>query len=165
MSRPVSDTLKQEVFSQETGDVFVTLLTLSHPDLTDPIRVCSDPAVELISGLRGTTSRGDDFIFMPFELIPPGQSGDSSPMGRIRIDNVSREIIRIVRTISSPADVLIEVVMASDPDTVEATISGFQLRNIKGDALTVEGEFSTVRFDLEPFPSGSFTPSQFPGMR
>lgn len=165
MSRDVTDTLKEEVFAQNTEEVFVTLLTLSHPDLSQPIRVCSDPAVDLVSGSRGTASRGEDFVFLPFELIPPGQSGDSLPTGRLRVDNVSREIVQAVRLISSPADILIEVVMASAPDVVEAVIAGFQLRNIKADALTVEGELSTIRFDMEPFPRGSFTPSQFPGMR
>lgn len=165
MSRETTDTLKEGVFSQNTEEVFVTLLTLSHPDLAEPIRVCSDPAVDLVSGSRGTMSRGEDFVFLPFELIPPGQSGDSLPTGRLKVDNVSREIVQAVRLITSPAEVLIEVVMASDPDVVEATIAGFQLRNIKADALTVEGELSTVRFDMEPFPCGSFTPSQFPGMR
>lgn len=165
MSRETTNTLKEEVFAQSTDKVFVTLLTLSHPDLTNPIRVCDDPAVEVSAGVRGTVSRGEDFVFLPFELVPPGQSGDSLPTGRLKVDNVSREIIQAVRTITSPADVLIEVVMSDAPDVVEAVISGFQLRNIKGDSLTVEGELSTVRFDMEPFPCGSFTPSQFPGMR
>ncbi len=57
-----------------------------------------------------------------------------------------------------------EVVMASDPDTVESVISGFKLTNIKADALTVEGELTITPFENEPFPSGSFTPGDFPGI-
>lgn len=164
MSRSSSSSMKEEVFGQTTGEVYATLITLDHDDLDEPLRLASDLKDTLSNGSKGIISQTREFIFFPFELIPPGEDGERVPTGKLRMDNVSREIILAVREISSPVDVTIEIVRVSDPDTIEVLISGFQLRNIRGDALTVEGELSTTQFDLEPFPSGRFTASSFPGL-
>ncbi len=57
MSRTVSSATLQAMFSQETDKVFVLLVTIAHPDLSPPIRVCSDA--------KNIVSRTETFVALP----------------------------------------------------------------------------------------------------
>lgn len=156
MSRNVSAELKQAVYAQETTQEFIVLITLSHPDLADPIRVNSS-AVDVVSN-------GDTFIAYPFDVVLPDDVDDRPPRAKLRIDNISREIILAIRTISSAPSVNIQIVMASSPNTIEAEFLDFKLSNITYDQLTVEGDLTLEEFIGEPYPARVFSPADFPGL-
>lgn len=156
MTRSVSTTFKQAVAAQETGEAFLVLLTISHADLAAPIRVSSDAV--------NTTSRGETYVAFPFDLALPDDNRSSAPRARLTIDNVDRQIVEAMRLIQSPPTVLMEVVLASDPDTVEAEFPAFKLRSVEVDILTVRGDLTIELFEDEPYPAGSFVPSAFPGL-
>ena len=164
MSRLVSDNARSNLYAQNTDEVYTTLLTIDHADLLEPIRVTQDPKEELSTGVRGIISRGDEFVALPFEFVMPNQDGNRSSRARLKIDNISREIVAAARAISSPASVMVEIVMSSTPDVVEATLDGFKLRDITYDSFTVEGDLTIELFEDEPFPAGRMTPSRFPGI-
>ena len=156
MSRTVSATLRSAVFAQETSEVFIVLLTLSHPDLAEPIRVSTD-AVD-------TVSRSNTFLSFPFELVLPDDDENSSPRATLSIDNIDRQVVLAMRSISSAPTVLMEIILASDTDTVEASFPDFKLENITYDDLKLTGDLTLEEFILEPYPSGTFTPADFPSM-
>lgn len=156
MTRATTLTLREAVYGQETGETFIVLLTLDHDDLANPIRVSSD-AVD-------TTSNGNSYTAFPFDLKLPNDEEESVPTARLTIDNVSREIVQAVRTVTGPVEVTMQLVLASDPDTVEADFPDFQLRDVKYDALVVEGQLSLESFAQEPWPAGRFTPADFAGL-
>ena len=162
--RNVSDEMKEAVFAQRTGEAFIVLLKLEHDDLAEPIYITTDPMEVLSTDVRGVISNGIEYTFLPFEIVLPGEDEDSPPVSKVRIDNITREIVTAVRTIRDAPNVTISIVMSSDPDTEEVSISGFQLNNVRADAFTVEGDLTTERLDVEPFPSGRFTPALFPGL-
>ena len=155
MSRSVSSIFRSAVFSQETDEVFLLLLTIDHDDLAEPIRVSSD-AVD-------TVSRGNTFVAYAFDLTLADDTDDGPQQMRISIDNVDRMIVEAVREISSPPDVTVEVVLHSDPDTVEVSFDGFTLTDVSYDVFTVSGTISTQSYLNEPYPGGSVLPSNFPG--
>lgn len=155
MSRSLSSIARQALFAQETGEVFIVLLTIDHPQLSTPIRVCSD-AVQCMS-------RGNVFVAFPFDIVLPNDS-DAPPQASLQIDNVSQEIAASIRSIGTPPSVTIEVVRASAPDTVEASLPAFQLTNVRYDTLLVQGDLVTEDLTSEPFPADMFTPSNFPGL-
>ena len=156
MSRNVSAELKQAVYAQETEREFVVLITLSHPDLSTPIRVNSSGA--------NLDSNGETFIAFPFEVVLPDDVDDRPPRAKLRIDNISREIVLAIRTISSAPFVNIQIVMASSPNTIEAEFLDFRLSNITYDQLTVEGDLTLEEFIGEPYPARVFSPADFPGL-
>lgn len=156
MSREVSLATRQALYDQETGESFLLLVTVDHPDLPEPIRVTSDKA--------DTESRGEIYQAAAFELTLPDDNEDRGPRALIRIGNVDREIVRTLRAIATPPTVTIEVVPGSDPDTVEAAFPDFRLSDATYDALIVEGELTLDEFLGEPFPSGRFDPARFPGL-
>ena len=159
MSRPVSATFKTSVFAQETDEVFIVLLTLDHEEMEEPLRLCSD----VKPGLANFTSRGEEYLSFPFDLSLPDDSPDRAPTARISIDNVDRQLVAIARSISTPPTVTIEVIRASSPDTVEATWDDFTMKEIRYNALTIEGDLTLENITQEPYPCDCFTPSGFPG--
>jgi hypothetical protein len=156
MSRNVSATARQAVYEAETGEAFLILLTLEHVDLSAPIRVSSDGV--------DTVSNGNTFTAFPFRLCLPEDSDERPPRAKLQIDNVDRQIVLAVRSVTGPISVKMEIVLASDPDTVEASFPDFELRDVSYDALVVEGELSLESFLREPFPAGRFTPGDFAGI-
>ena len=156
MSRAVSSLTRQALYAAETGEAFLILLTLGHASLTQPIRVTSDAVT--------TASRGNDFAPFPFDLLLPDDQDNRSPRARLVIDNVDRQIVEAVRSLSSAPAVLIEIIRAAAPDTVEAQFVDFKLTNVAYDAQRVEGFLTIEDFTAEPFPAATFSPGAFPAL-
>jgi hypothetical protein len=156
VSRTVSSLTRQALYAAETGEVFLILLTISHPQLVAPIRVTSDGV--------DTSSRGNSFIAFPFELVLPDDQESKSPRARLIIDNIDRQIVSAVRSLTSSPNILIEIVRAAAPEVVEAQFIDFKLVNISYDSHVVQGDLTLEDFTAEPFPAGSFSPNLFPGL-
>lgn len=156
MSRSLSSLAKQSLFAQETGEVFLLLLTINHASLAQPIRV--------VNNLENVVSGGNTYIAFPFQITLPQDREDQPPKMRLAIDNVDRSIVTAVRTLTSPPTITLDVVLASQPNTIEATFPGFTLRNTKYDALVVEGDLNLEDISNEPYPKDSFTPTLAPAL-
>lgn len=166
--RTLTSEALRAMFAAETGYYPILLLTISHPDLIQPLRVSSD-ATQRISVsdtdiVYGTVSRGLDFIFLPLTLALPLDSDEQAPRTTISMDNIERTMVPIIRSLTSPPTITIELVMSCSVSTVEATFPDFDLTGIKYDSLAISGTLALDMFVTEPFPLGSFTPSQFPGI-
>jgi hypothetical protein len=156
VSRTISSAARRAVFAGETDEAFLVLLTLSHDDLPAPVRVSSDAA--------DTVSRGDTFSAYPFLLALPDDADSRAPRARLVIDNVDRQIVQAVRALSGAPRVLMEIVRASDPDTVEARFADFRLTDVEYDSHLIRGDITVEDFTAEPFPANVFSPGFFPGL-
>lgn len=156
MSRTLSATARAAIFAQQTDQVFLALLTLTHASLPGPIRV--------VNNMVDIVSRGDTFIGYPFQIALPGESEDELPRVQVMIDNVDRTLVEAVRTLTSPPTLTLEIVLASAPDTVEAGPFPFSLRNVEYDAHVITGDLAFEDVLNEGFPQHSFTPNHFPGV-
>lgn len=156
MSRDISTTGLNAIFAQEMSEVFLILLTISHPDLETPIYVSSD-AVD-------TVSRGQIYIALPFDLTLPDENDLHMPRAYLTIDNVGRVLMAPIRKMDQPADVKIEIIRADDPDIVEIAFPDFKLTNIRYDAAQIQGKLSLEIFATQPYPAGIFAPSDFTGL-
>lgn len=167
MSRNVSAIFKAAAFAAETGQVPVLLLTFDHEDLTEPIRISTDNADTFVyeaETVRGTISRGNNYVYCPVTLALPDDSDESISKATMEIDNVDRRILQTIRGISSPPTITMELVLAASPNTVEASFANFSLVDVTADVMTVQGTFSLGSFLSEPYPGGSMLPSNFPGL-
>lgn len=154
MARTLSATARQALYAQETGEVFLLLLTIDHATLESPIRVANN--------FEDIVSNGNTYVAFPFQITLPDDLDDHPPAMRLSIDNVDRAIVEAVRSIASPPTITLDVILVAAPDTVEASFTGFTLRNCDYDALVVEGDLALEDVLNEPFPAGSFTPDLFP---
>jgi len=156
MPRDLSLTARQAVFAQETGTVFLILLTIDHSSLSSPLR--------FVYNNEDITSRGNTFTAFNFQIQLPSEEEDSITDVQLRIDNVDRQIVETVRSLSSAPEVTMEIVLSSDPDTVEAGPFNFELQEATYDAVQVTGTLGYPPVLDEPFPGDLFTPQNHPGL-
>ena len=154
MSRDTSLTFRESVYSSSTNEAFIVLIDIQY-DSTH-IRLSSDNV--------DTVSNGNTFTAYPFEISLPSDPDESITRGSITIDNIDRSIVEAVRSATEAPDITIQIVLASDPDTIEAEFSGFKLSNVRYNALTVTADISIESFVHEPFPGDHFLPSTFPSL-
>lgn len=155
MARTLSATAVAAMMDETTDEVFLPLVTISHADLAQPIRV--------VANNENIISRGNTYVGYPFDLELPGQADDSPGEARLRIDNVDKQIVEAIRLITGPPSVLIEVILASAPDTVEIAIGSMTLRDVSYDAATVEGVLRFEDVSVEPI-GAIITPERFPAI-
>lgn len=153
--RNLSPVAVASMMAQETGEVWLVLLTIEHGALSEPIRV--------VNNLEDIASNGNNFIGCPFEIELPGQDTQRASAARLRIDNVDREIVNSVRAITTPAEVTIQIILASQPDTIEVQYDGLVLRNVQWDGAFVTGDLVAEDIFSEPICT-MMTPSAFPGL-
>lgn len=156
MSRSLTTTAVQAANAQETGEVFLILLTISHASLS--------PSIRVVGNTEDIVSNGETFLAFPFEITLPDDAPESVAQVSLKIDNVDRQIVDAIRSISSPPTVSIDVILASDPDTIEAGPFNMTLLQSDYDVLTVTGELVFEDVLNEPFPGDSFDPVGFPGL-
>jgi hypothetical protein len=156
------------MFSQDSDDTLVTLITFTEAGISTPVRLAdnftgrlSETADEVVYGV---TSRGNNYLFLPFSITLPTEEVAAAPRCTITINDVTRYLTPIIRSISGAPDVLIELVLKSTPDVVEASFPGFQMGAISYNANTISGELQIKSLAAEPFPANTFTPSYFPGL-
>lgn len=155
MSRTLSTVAKQAIFSQETAEVFLLLLDIAHASI---------PTIRVVNNQENITSGGEEYLAFPFEITLPDEKEESLGQMKLSIDNVDRAIVQAVRTLTSPPTITLTVVLASQPDTVEASFDGFVLRGVTYNALVVEGNLMLEDVLNEPYPQDSFTPNLFAGL-
>lgn len=154
--RSLSPVLLRALFSESTREVLLALLKIDHPNLVTPIRV--------VNNLQPITSQGYTWAAFPFEITLPGEAEDELPVMTLRIDAVDRQIITAVRNLQGAPDITLDLIVASQPDVVEASFVGFKLKNVSYDNLTVEGELRLEEILSEPFPAHAMTPFNFAGL-
>lgn len=154
--RNLSAVLQRAAYAQDTKEVVLLLLAIDHPNLVSPIRV--------VNNLEPITSQGYTWAAFPFEVSLPSESDDQIPSMPLKIDNVDRQIVTAIRNLQGAPDITLDVVVASQPDIVEATFVGFKLKSVSYDNLVVEGEMRLEEILSEPFPQHRMTPSLFPGL-
>ena len=172
MSTLISLNFRQSAYAAETGRVPICLITVDHADLADPIRISTDPTQRLTGAgytddtevIYGTVSRGDTFVFLPVRLRISDDSDEGPGDIALEVDNVHRTYTETIRSIMTPPTVLVEMVMDNALDTVDGQWPEFILKNVKYDASVISGTVKWETQEDEPFPCGSFTPAQFPGL-
>jgi len=151
----ISTGLIRDAWSPESNLPLV-LLEITHDDLVDPIY--------LVNNKTNITSNSNEYIGYPFDIILPDSKDDTPPTAKISIDNVSRELGQTIRSMTSPPSVTIKIIRQETPDVIEAEFSGMKIRTIPYDALTIEGHLEFEDLTREPFPSLTFSPSNYPGV-
>lgn len=165
MTNEVSTTFKQAAYSQETDQVTIALLTFSSDEMTQPVYVASDSYELLpIANVRGVVSNGQEYVYLPFDIYLPRDDKTGAVSAKLRIENIDRRIIGTLRSVKKPISVNIKVVLSNNVDNIELEFENFKLSNVSYDSTIIEGNLSLDYWNLEPFPSGRFTPSGFPGL-
>jgi len=156
------------LLSQESSNTFITLITISGTGISPAIRL-ADNYTQRISETSqeityGVESRSQDYLFLPFNLTLPIEDANQAPTCNLTINDVTRYLIPTIRNISAPPTATIELVLKSDPDTVEISFPSFLISGISYNADSVTATLTLGSLAQEPFPAHTFTPAYFPGL-
>jgi hypothetical protein len=155
------------LLSAESDDNLIALFTFTGAGIVTPLRIADNYTTRLSETdediLYGVQSRGNDFVFLPLGLTLPDEN-DSAPRATLTIHDVTRYLTPVIRNLTGQPSVLLELVLVSSPDVVEASFPGMVLGGITYNKDTVSGELTIDGLATEPFPAHSFTPAYFPGL-
>jgi hypothetical protein len=168
----LSQSAVRAMFASETPEALILLITITNPDdLANPIRL-ADGYTNRIASLTtdteivyGVTSNSKDYLFLPMQISLPGELEAGAAQCSLVLNFVTRETIELIRVhLTSPVSVQIDLVLASSPDRIETSFSGFKITNVTYNAEQITFDLNMVSLSREPFPCFTFTPANFPGL-
>ncbi len=158
------------VFSPDSDDDLIILLTVYDPlNESNTIARLADGFTKRISEtesevIYGVTSNGLDYTFLPMQISLPSEDEAQAPRCSIVMHDVTRHLTPIIRTITSPPRIKLELVLSKTPDVVEVSFTDFYINNFTYTSDSVTADLAMIDYEREPFPMHSFTPRYFPGM-
>jgi hypothetical protein len=170
MSRSLSPAALKALFSTETSNTLITLLTVYDPiNTTQELVRIADGYTQRIAEtdrdvMYGVVSNSKEYIFLPLSITLPTDDTSSAPRCLMTITDVTKYVTPIIKSISAPPPIKLELVLSSTPDTIEASFPGFYITNFTYNADSVQADMSMINYAIEPFPAFKFTPQYFPGL-
>jgi hypothetical protein len=159
--------------AEASAEIEVALFIIEHPELEEPIRLSTDNTERLSDdpytmGTRSTW-RGSDPLTQPFlwviaSAVLPGEAEDAPATATLVLDNLSSEMVELLRSFTEPATIHIAGVLASSPDDIEVEQLDLQIVSAEVNAGEITLQISREDMDLEPFPPGRMTRMHFPGL-
>lgn len=156
MSNPISSELLAQLYSQESSDPFLMLVELSHPAFLTTQR--------LVNNNVDIVSRGNTYVAFPMKIRLPSDDGETSREVAIDFDNVGRDLIDEIRSITTPIQVKIEMILASNPDQVQISLEELKVRNISYDKSKISAKLSLDNFLNIAMTGEKYTPQNYPGL-
>ena len=155
--RQVSPQAFRAMFAQQTGEVFLLCLTLSHSSWPTDIR--------LVYNSKPITRAAGVFLPYAFQINLPNEEDEKVPEVTLVIDNASNEIVQSIARIEGRIKATLEVVLDSSPDVVEAGPMEFYILDTQFDSIQIS---STLGYEDDvlnnAFPAQTFTPANSPGL-
>ena len=153
---PLESIARAAMNAQNTGEVFLALLTLTHPDIDVPLCFVND--------LQSVTSNGVEYISWPFDLPFPEVGADTLPTLTLTIDNVDQSIGLALKGLLTPIDVTLTCVLKSNPDNIEAGPLEFRMKTTEVELVSIAGTLTYEDLLNEPYPYESYVPGNYPGL-
>lgn len=167
--RPTSYSLRSTANASASGEVILTFVTITHPNMHAAIRVVSedDSGISYANG-KIVNYRLDGLLYkgMPFRLSYLSD-GENLAQANAAIPNIDQEIGEQVRALTTAPSIRFRCIKASDFDelydednarnpigipTVEYDADYLYLRDVQGNDMVVMGSISTFDLGNEPYP-------------
>lgn len=143
--------------TQYLSDPGVVLATITHPTF-GVLRFANAPV-----DLPAIVSRGQSFVCLPF--ISDGINDDDGlPRSNFQLPNIEHEMGVIFDKLIDPAEVTLEVIALSRPDTPIKRYPRLQLRQVKPDQIKVTGTLYGRDLTNEPLGTYTVNPVDFPAL-
>lgn len=152
----LSSALLSQLLSQESGDPFLTLITLEHPSFTSPIR--------LVNNVDAIVSRGNTYEPFPVKITLPVDDGETFQEVALQMDNVSLYLLDSIRSVTNQIQVTLEMVLASIPDVVQMSLSELKIGQVIYNAQTIQAKLYLDDFLMSSLTSEKYTPTNFSGI-
>lgn len=171
--RRVSLNARRATDAALSSEVEVALIVITHPALSQPIRLSTDPTerisdAPLSYGTRsnwdGADPITDPYLFILASAELPDDLEDAPAAASIVLENADNRVAELLRSFTDQAVVHLAVVLASDPDLAEVEYRGLRMVSSSGDAGEVRIQISRQPIEDETVPMDRFTKHRFPGL-
>lgn len=165
MPRVLSLNARVAFNAQQTDEVTVVLLDITHPSLATPIRLSSDPTEMFsIDPLRyGTRHRLHEYEFVLMAALLPDDVEGAPSATSFAFENVAADMVSVFRAVTTPARLDLALVLASHPDRIEEQYTGFVAVKANYDASRVVLDVSRELVTARSWPTHHMTQARFPG--
>lgn len=147
-----------EVNRQYSGDPFIFLVTLTHPDFAATIR--------LAWNTEDIVSRSNLYTATKMRMALPGQSENAPATNFVQIDDVDRAVLLEMRSLdllNGRPQALGELVLASAPDVVQRETGSQFIAEITSDEDSLGASVREEETIRVAFPGVLITPQSVPG--
>ena len=155
MSNQLSPALLAQLYAQESDVPFLMLVTLTHPSFS---------TIRLVNNSEDIVSNGETFIAFPMRIRLPMDDGESTREVSIEFDNVSLALIDELRTVTSPIDVKIDMILSSNPDDIQISLDELKMRNVTYNKQVVSARLYLDSFLNVELTSERYSPKLYPGL-
>jgi hypothetical protein len=155
MTAALSPELLAQLFTQESNDPFLTLITLTHESFS---------TIRLVNNSVDIVSRGETFSAFPVKITLPVDDGESAREVRMEFDNVGLEILDEIRSVTTPIGVKLEMVLASIPDAVQIELGELAIHQINYNKSRISAVLIMDGFLNTEITSEKYVPSIYPGI-
>lgn len=155
------------------AEIPVVLFEISHPDLEKPIRLSTDNADRIStdplyygtrSTWRGANPVSDPYLWVIASTLLPSDEDETPAAGTLALENLDRELVRLVLSYKTVATVAMAVVLASSPNHVEVEYTDLEILTADIDTGDIVLSFSREEIEAEFFPTGRMSRQSFPGL-
>ena len=144
------------MYAQETGEVFLPIVKLSHPSWPDDLRFVPDH--------QPVTHQLEVYEPFGFRVALPDDEDEGIPVIRWTADNVTSEIAAAFRATTGPISATVSWIMLSEPDIVQAGPFEVELNSADYDAFEIRGVMTVEPILDEPFGHMVMSPKNAPGL-
>jgi hypothetical protein len=156
MANQLSPALIAQLYAQESDDPFLLLSTLTHPSFSGPIR--------LVNNTENIVSNGETFVAFPMNIRLPADDGETVREVAMEFDNVSLELVDEFRAVTTPIEIRLDLVLASNPDYIQLSFTDLKLRNINYNKQRISAKLTLDSFLNIELTSEKYGPSNYPGL-
>jgi hypothetical protein len=168
----LSEALKEAYASADDDVVIINTIEIRHPAFTTPIRVVADFAVVNARLEAQAPSNGGELVdFQPFafELSLPEVVDSGVPELELKIDNVSREIIKnieLAMTLPEKLELTYRAFLSNDLETGPHNDPPMHMNitSVEADAVAITARASIGNYVNRKFPSKEYDETRFPGL-
>lgn len=132
MTRTLSAAARASINAENTSEVWLAMVKLSHDDWAQDIR--------LVNNTEDVTHDGEVYEAFPFSVRMPDETDDGTlPVVQWAAINAKQELTEEFRSTVGPIDGVVFWVLASSPDTIEIGPMELQLRSFEYDSMYLSG--------------------------
>jgi len=168
--RTIPSAVLRELNNQESGELVLVFLTITHAELAAPVRVVSDP--------RNFILDGETFVGFTFEIAPLNDN-EGAPFAQLTVQNVDKRISEGLLLITTPARLHIEMISGTQfdlddnpcteiggPGTAARIYSAPQLflTEVEVDITQIVGRLVSWDYTQELWPGMVATQNRFPAL-
>lgn len=170
MPQFLSAALAQSYASASTDEDILITIELNHASFADgPERFVTGQQTPLVARLEpgAPFNPGETVTFkaMAFDFLPPGHNENGPTPARVKMDNVSGEIARIMRqTISGndKVEIIYREYAGSDLSQPGQVYYGLMLKKVPVTALSAVGEIGWLEVQEQAFPRQVYDKLRYP---